>query len=92
MPDVPTLAESGYPGFDVANWHGIVLPAATPKEIVARLHEEIVKAACAPDVQQRIAPLSVEIIANRPDEMQAQVNAERERYGKVIRALNIKLD
>jgi len=91
-PDVPTLAESGYPGYDVANWHGIVVPAATPKEIVARLHDEIVRAARSPEVMARIAPLSLDIIASRPEEMQARVNAERERWARDIKALNIRLD
>ncbi len=92
VPDVPTLAESGFPGFEFANWHGIIVPAATPRDVIGRLHEELVKAARHPDVIARVAPLAADIVASRPEEMQARINAERERFGKVIPDMKIKLD
>jgi len=92
VPEIPTLAESGFPGFDVANWHGMVLPSATPRETVARVVAEVTRAARAPEVAARMAPLSIDLIVSRPEEMQARVNAERERYARDIRALGIKLD
>jgi len=92
VPEIPTLAESGFPGFDVANWHGMVVPSATPREIVARVVTEVTRAARATEVAARMAPLSIDLIVSRPEEMQARVNAERERYARDIRALGIKLD
>ena len=69
-----------------------VLPSATPRETVARVVAEVTRAARAPEVAARMAPLSIDLIVSRPEEMQARVNAERERYARDIRALGIKLD
>ena len=66
--------------------------AATPRDVIGRLHEELVKAARHPDVIARVAPLAADIVASRPEEMQARINAERERFGRVIPDMKIKLD
>lgn len=91
-PDLPTVAESGVPGYAFNNWHAIILPAATPKEIVARLHEEITKAARHPDVAARVAPLGVEIVASTPEELQQRASLEREHWAKQIKTLGIRVD
>jgi tripartite-type tricarboxylate transporter receptor subunit TctC len=92
FPDLPTVAETGVPGYAFNNWHAILLPAGTPKEIVAKLNEEIVKAARHPDVAAKVAPLGVEIVASTPDELQKRASSEREHWAKQIKALNIKVD
>ena len=92
FPDLPTVAETGVPGYAFNNWHAILLPAGTPKEIAAKLNEEIVKAARHPDVAAKVAPLGVEIVASTPDELQKRASTEREHWAKQIKALNIKAE
>jgi tripartite-type tricarboxylate transporter receptor subunit TctC len=92
FPDLPTVAETGVPGYAFNNWHAILLPAGTPKEIVAKLNEEIVKAARHPDVAAKVAPLGVEIVASTPEELQKRASTEREHWAKQIKSLGIKAD
>ncbi len=92
FPDLPTVAETGVPGYAFNNWHAILLPAGTPKEIVAKLNEEIVKAARHPDVAAKVAPLGVEMVGSTPEELQKRASTEREHWAKQIKALNIKVD
>jgi len=92
FPDLPTVAETGVPGYAFSNWHAILLPAATPKEIVAKLQSEIVKAARDPDVAAKVAPLGVEIVASTPEELQKRAASEREHWAKQIKAMGIKVD
>ena len=92
FPDLPTVAESGVQGYAFNNWHAILLPAGTPKDIVAKLHEELTKAAKHPDVVARVAPLGVEIVAGSPDELQRRAVTEREYWAGRIKSMGIKLD
>lgn len=92
FPDLPTVAETGVKGYAFDNWHAIVVPAATPKEIIAKLHEEIVKAARHPDVTARLATLGVEIVASTPEELQKRVASERDYWSKQIKTLGIKIE
>jgi len=92
FPDLPTVAETGVPGYAFNNWHAILLPAGTPKEIAAKLNEEIVKAARHPDVAAKVAPLGVEMVGSTPEELQKRASTEREHWAKQIKALNIKVD
>ena len=92
FPDLPTVAETGVPGYAFNNWHAILLPAGTPKEIATKLNEEIVKAARHPDVAAKVAPLGVEIVASTPEELQQRASTEREHWAKQIKALGIKAD
>src|SRR5262245_30156100 len=92
FPDLPTVAETGVKGYAFSNWHAILLPAATPKEVVTKLQEEIVKAAKTPDVAAKVAPLGVEIVASSHEELQKRVTSEREHWSKQIKALGIKAD
>ena len=90
FPDVPTAAEAGLPGQEAYTLTGMVAPAATPKEIVALLHREIVKTVALPDVQKRLDDLGFQIVANSPDEFAARIKTEMEKWGKVIRDAKIK--
>ena len=75
-PDVPTLAESGLPGFEVGSWQGVFAPAGTPPAIVKRLNAEIVKALNLPDVREKLGALGAEIVADSPEEFSALVKSE----------------
>lgn len=92
FPDIPTVAESGLPGYAFDNWHAIVLPAHTPQDIVRKLHAELAKAARHPDVIAKVAPAGVEMLASTPEELETKASREREHWGKEIRKLGIKLD
>jgi tripartite-type tricarboxylate transporter receptor subunit TctC len=92
FPDLPTVAETGVKGYAFSNWHAILLPAATPKEVVAKLQEEIVKAAKNPEVAAKVAPLGVEIVASSSADLQKRVTTEREHWSKEIKALGIKVE
>jgi len=86
MPDVPTVAESGLPGFEASNWFGLMVPVATPSEIVARLNAEAVKALQTPDVREKLAALGFEIQSSTPQEFATLLKSETEKWAKVIKA------
>jgi tripartite-type tricarboxylate transporter receptor subunit TctC len=92
LPDIPTMAESGYPGQEAYTLTGILAPAGTPKEIVSQLHREIVKIVALPDVKQRLDDLGFEILANTPDEFAARIKTEMEKWAKVIRDAKLKVE
>jgi len=91
-PDLPTVAELGFPGFDVVAWFGYLAPARTPGEIVMRLNSTIVTALRSADVQARLIALGCEPVGNTSREFAAFVSAERDKWAKVIRQAGIKLD
>jgi tripartite-type tricarboxylate transporter receptor subunit TctC len=91
-PDLPTIAESGLPGFDISTWFGIFAPAGTPREIVDRLHLEFTRALASPDVRERMLNLGAEPVGSRPEEFAAYIKGEAEKYARVIRASGAKAD
>jgi tripartite-type tricarboxylate transporter receptor subunit TctC len=91
LSDVPTVAESGVPAFRLASWNGMVAPAKTPREVVARLNEEVRKALAAPDVRKRFIELGIDPRASTPEEMQAVYDADVVRWRKVIADAKIEL-
>jgi len=92
LPDVPTLVELGFTGLEMTTWYGVFAPAATPKDIVQKLHDEIMKALQSPDVQKRIAGLAGEPGAMTIEQFAALQRADYERFGKLIKEANIKLE
>jgi tripartite-type tricarboxylate transporter receptor subunit TctC len=90
LPDAPTIAESGYPGFEASVWHAFIAPKGTPPAIVERLNAEVRKALADPEVKERLANLGAEVSPGTPQELAALVRSEYERYGKLIRDANIK--
>lgn len=92
LPEVPTVAESGVPGFVAVNWYGVFVPAGTPKDMVARLHADIVKVLRLPDVQKRFEGEGGDIVANTPEEFSALIRAETPKWSKVIKVAGVKLD
>ncbi len=85
LPDVPTIAEAGVPGYEATGWYGIVAPARTPAPIVMRLNQEIVKMLALAEVRQQFASFDFEPIGSSPDQMTAHVNAELVKWAKVVR-------
>jgi len=91
-PDVPTLAESGLPGYEIGSWQGVFGPAGIPEEIVKRLNTEIVKIINAPDVQKKLVELGAEPVANSPEEFAAFVKTEVVKWGDVVKKSGAKVD
>ena len=91
-PELPTVAESGYPGFEAANWHGLLAPAGTPSAIIRKLHLETVKALALPDLRAKLADLGIEEIGNSPDAFAAVIKSEIPKWAKVIKEAGIKPD
>ena len=92
VPEWPTIAESGFPGFEMPVWYSILAPAGTPADIVSRLHNEIVKAMRQPDLTARLTTIGFEPILTGGDTVIARANAERAVWSKLIAEWNIKLD
>jgi tripartite-type tricarboxylate transporter receptor subunit TctC len=90
LPDVPTMTEAGYPDIAGDNWVGVLVPAGTPKTIVALLHREITSIIAVPEMKARLATLGFEPVASTPEEFGTQIRTEIERWGNVIRAANLK--
>jgi tripartite-type tricarboxylate transporter receptor subunit TctC len=92
FPDVPTVAESGFPGFEASVWYGFVGPAALPAPVVAKLHAEIQRALASDDVKGRLAAAGGEVLPGPTDRLKALLDAERIRYEKLIRDAKILPD
>jgi tripartite-type tricarboxylate transporter receptor subunit TctC len=90
LPEVPTVAESGLPGYDSTQWYGVLAPAGTPREIVARLHDGIVRALRDPEVGRRLAADGAEPVGSNPEEFAAFIRSESEKWSKVAKAAGIK--
>lgn len=92
VPDVPTVAESGLPGFEALQWFGIVAPAGTPKEIVARLSGEIVKILRLPDVRERMSGLGAEVVASTPEQFAVFQKADTAKWARVVKESGAKIE
>ncbi|MGN7874945.1 tripartite tricarboxylate transporter substrate binding protein [Roseateles sp. 22389] len=92
LPDVPTLAESGVPGFDVSSWQALYLPAGTPPAIVAKLNAEVQKIVAQPEVKAKMESLGLEYAPNSPAQFTEFQKAEQARWAKVIKDGNVKPD
>jgi tripartite-type tricarboxylate transporter receptor subunit TctC len=92
FPDVPTIAESGFPGFEASVWYGLVAPAATPKPIVTKLHAEVQKALQTKEVRERMSAVGGEVVPGSAEMFTQLIRSERVRYDKLVRDANIKPD
>jgi tripartite-type tricarboxylate transporter receptor subunit TctC len=92
LPDVPTIAESGWPAYEAGSWYGILAPAGTPSAIIDRLQREIVKSLKDPEVQKRLAGEGADVIGSTPQEFAAHIKAELARMGQAIKAAGLKLE
>ncbi|HZM43864.1 MAG TPA: tripartite tricarboxylate transporter substrate binding protein [Burkholderiales bacterium] len=91
-PELPTIAESGYPSFELMGWLGLLAPSGTPAVIVRRLHVETIKALALPDLRAKLADLALEGIGNSPDEFAAFIKSEIPKWAKVVKESGIKPD
>lgn len=89
-PEIPTIAEAGVPGFELVSWYALLAPANTPREIVARLHGEVVKALATPEVRERFLSFGTEPIGNTPEAFAAQIKSDVAKWQKVARTANIR--
>ena len=92
LPDVPTLEEAGLKGFNIGTWFGVLAPAATPKDIQARLNSEMVKIIKSPEFRQRMADIGADPIGDTPEQMAQTIKAETEKFGKLVKDANVVID
>jgi tripartite-type tricarboxylate transporter receptor subunit TctC len=92
LPDVPTMAEAGYPDVQGSSWTAVFVPSGTPKEIVAELNRLIVGIVALPDIKERLAALGIEPVGGSTAECDAFVRAEMDKWSKVIRAAGLKAE
>ena len=90
-PDVPTMIEAGFPGFDASAWFGLMAPAGTPPVIIDKLHRETARVLAAADVRKRLDELGMEVIAGTPAEFAAVITSETAQWAKVIKDAGIKI-
>ena len=90
-PDLPTMAESGYPGFEAVPWFGLLAPAGTPQDIIDKVHAETVKVMAMPEIRKKFDELGLESVGNTPAEFAAVIKKETPAWAKVIRDADIKL-
>ncbi|MES2186148.1 MAG: tripartite tricarboxylate transporter substrate binding protein [Pseudomonadota bacterium] len=92
LPDVPTVAESGVPGFEISSWIGVFAPAKTPKPVVDRLQQALHEVVLSPAVRERLASLGIEATGNTPAEFGRQVREDLERYEKIVKDAKVRVD
>ncbi|MGZ5259575.1 MAG: tripartite tricarboxylate transporter substrate-binding protein, partial [Burkholderiales bacterium] len=92
LPDVPTLAESGIPAFEAVGWFGMVAPAATPREIIAKLNGEVIRILALTDVKERISGLGAEFVASSPEEFDQFNRSQIAKWTKVVRFSGARAD
>jgi len=91
-PDVPTIAEAGLPGVLGGSWYGLLAPAGTPREVIARLHAELMRALADPEVRERFTSVGTQVVGSTPDEFAAQIRADIEKWGQVVRTAGIRAE
>jgi tripartite-type tricarboxylate transporter receptor subunit TctC len=92
VPNLPTMAEAGVPGYEATSWNGIFAPAKTPRPIINKIHAEVVKILNTPDVRERLIAAGSDPVGSTPEEFLALVRSELARWGKVIRENNIRAE
>jgi len=92
LPEVPTAAEAGLPGYEVTTWYGVLMPAATPREIVLRLNREIVSIMHRPETAERLAVFAADPATSSPEQFGAHIKEEMARWSKVVRAAGLQAD
>ena len=92
LPEVPTVAEAGVPGFDFDSWTGYLVPVAAPKEVIARLHADIVRALNAPEVRDKLVTLGFDLVGSTPDAFAALIRNDIARFGRLIKAAGIRAE
>jgi tripartite-type tricarboxylate transporter receptor subunit TctC len=91
-PEIPTIAESGVPGYDTSSWFAFFVPAKTPPEIIAKMHADTVAALAEPQIRAKLDALGVIVVDSTPEQLGAHLKAEMERWAPVIKAANIRVN
>ena len=91
-PELPTLDEAGLRGFESTTWQGLAVPAATPREIVGRLHAEAAKIVHSEDIRTRLVAMGTDPVGSTPEQFAAYVRSETAKWGKLIRAIGLRLE
>ncbi len=91
LPNVPTIAEAGVPGYEVVGWYGLAAPAGTPQPVVAKIHSDFAAVLHAPDLRDKLAAEGAEAVGSKPEEFGAFIKSEIEKWGKVVKAAKIPL-
>lgn len=89
-PDIPTVAESGFPGFEASSWFGVLAPAKTPKPIINRLHADIVRSLKQPEVEKKLEAVGFEIVGSTPEQFAAYIKSEIKKWEKVVKVSGAK--
>jgi tripartite-type tricarboxylate transporter receptor subunit TctC len=92
LPGVPTVASSGFPGFEAWAWQGFVVPAGTGADIIAKLHATYVAAVGQPEVVAKLNAAGIDVLQSTPAELGAYMHSETEKWGKVVREANIRVE
>jgi tripartite-type tricarboxylate transporter receptor subunit TctC len=92
MPELPTMTESGFPGFEVTSWFGLLAPAGTPAAVISRVNAESVKALALPDVSAALKKMGFDARGGTPDQFAAHIKSEVERFTKLVKATGITVD
>lgn len=92
LADVPTMAEAGFPAFEVSSWQGLLAPAGTPPAIVSKLHLQVVRILALPEVRERLAAAAAEPVGSTPAQFRAHIAAEVARWAEVARRSGLALD
>lgn len=92
LPDVPTIAEAGVPGYEEGAWQGVLVPAGTPRTMITRLNQDFVRILKGRDTSERIADVGAYVIANTPEEFAAAIKADIQKYAKLVKAAGIRAD
>ena len=92
LPDVPTMDEAGLKGFDMGTWFGVLVPRATPKEVVARLNADVVRIIRSPEFQKRMAEIGAEPVGNTPQQMAEQIKDDTERFARLVKDAKVSLE
>ena len=85
--EIPTVAELGYPGFDITTWHGLVAPIGTPREVIVRLHDTLVRAIAQPEARAQLVQLGMEPIGSSPEEFTRAIAEDLRNWSEVLRSM-----
>ena len=92
MPDLPTVSEAGVPGYEATSWVGVLVAAKTPRAVVTRLNQEIVRILRTPDVNEQISRVGAEVLAGTPEQFAAIIRSDLKRYSELTKAIGIRLE
>jgi tripartite-type tricarboxylate transporter receptor subunit TctC len=92
MPGIPTVSESGVSGFEEGNWQGVLMPAATPRAVIVKLNQDVVRIARSAEISQRLTAIGADVIANTPEEFASAIRSDIAKYAQVVKAAHIRAE